>query len=128
VPKRRRRGRGDFYPAVRILEPVLLLLLHRGEAHGYTLLEQLGEFGLSEPDPSVVYRNLRDMEEKGWVVSTWDSEGAQGPPRRVYRLAPLGDELLSRWIEDLQETRATLNYLVEAYDRHIKEGVGEYHG
>ena len=48
--------------AVRFLDPTLLLLLHYGPAHGYTLLERLGEFGLGGFDPSVVYRALRDMD------------------------------------------------------------------
>ena len=79
--RRRTRGRRT----VRMLEPALLLLLHHGPAHGYTLLEQLREFGLGDLNPSAVYRVLRDMEAKEWVTSTWDEEQTQGPPRRVYR-------------------------------------------
>lgn len=45
-----------------MLEPALLLLLHCGDAHVYTLVEQVEEFDLREPDSSVVYRALRDME------------------------------------------------------------------
>jgi hypothetical protein len=73
-----RRGRSRR--AVRMLEPTLLLLLHHTPAHGYTLLERLGEFGLADLNTSVVYRALRDMETKGWVTSTWDEEQTQGPP------------------------------------------------
>lgn len=72
---RRHRGRGKKRHgrrAVRMLEPVLLLLLHRRPAHGYTLLEQTDEFRLGDFDSSMVYRALRDMEEKAWVTSTWD--------------------------------------------------------
>ena len=64
---------------MRFLEPVLLLLLHHSPAHGYTLVERLNEFGLEGRDSSVVYRALRDMEEKGWVTSTWDEERTKGP-------------------------------------------------
>ena len=90
----RGRGKGRGRRAVRMLEPVLLLLLHHGPAHGYTFLEQLGEFGLEGLNPSVVYRTLRDMEERGWVTSTWDDEQTQGPPRRVYSITTQGDEVL----------------------------------
>lgn len=124
---RRWRMRGCSRRAVRFLEPVLLLLLHHEPAHGYTLLEQLEEFGLGDTNPSVVYRALRDMEEKEWVTSTWEEEETQGPPRRVYRLATLGDEVLSWWTKDLQETRAMIDHILKTYQRHMEEGKGEHH-
>jgi PadR family transcriptional regulator PadR len=120
-----RRGRSRR--AVRMLEPALLLLLHHGPAHGYTLMEQLGEFGLGNLNISVVYRALRDMEAKGWVTSTWDEEQTQGPPRRVYRLTSLGDEVLGWWAQDLRETRGMIDHLLGVYSRHMEEGDGEYH-
>jgi PadR family transcriptional regulator PadR len=109
------------------VEPALLLLLHHGPAHGYTLLRQLEEFGLLHLDPSVGYRTLRDMEEKGWVTSAWDEEQAQGPPRRVYSLTALGDEELGRHTQELQQMRATIDRLIQAYHRHMEEGEGEHH-
>jgi DNA-binding PadR family transcriptional regulator len=112
---------------VRILRPVLLLLLHRGEAHGYTLLEDLVEFGLGDLAPSVVYRALRDMEAKDWVDSAWDEEETQGPPRRVYRLTATGDDVLGWWIEDMWETRRMIDYMLGAYAEHMQEGAGEHH-
>ena len=122
-----RGGRGRGRRVVRMLEPVLLLLLHYGPAHGYTFLERLREFGLGDLNPSVVYRALRDMEEKGWVISTWDGEQTQGPPRRVYRLTALGDEVLGRHTQELQEARGMIDRLLGAYSRHMEEGKGEYH-
>ena len=125
--RQRWRWRGCSRRAVRFLEPTLLLLLHHGPAHGYTLLERLGEFGLGGLNPSVVYRALRDMEERGWVTSTWDEERTQGPPRRVYRLATPGDEALALWTKDLKETRQLIDHLLAAYHRHMEEGEGEHH-
>jgi DNA-binding PadR family transcriptional regulator len=112
---------------VRFLEPALLLLLHRGPGHGYTLIDQLTEFNLSDVDPSAVYRVLRDMEDRGWVTSAWEEEQTQGPPRRVYRLAAKGDEVLQWWIEDLQETRDMIDHILGAYAHHMEEGGGEHH-
>lgn len=124
---RRWQRRGCSRRAVRFLEPTLLLLLHHGPAHGYTLLDRLSEFGLESIDPSAVYRALRDMEEKGWITSTWDEEQTQGPPRRVYRLAALGDEVLSWWTQDLQETHRMIEHILGIYARHMEEGEGDYH-
>lgn len=121
---RRRRGRRSRRGA-RLTEPVLLLLLHEGLAHGYALLDQLQEYGLSHVDPSAVYRALRDMEEREWVTSTWDEEKTQGPPRRVYQLTDQGDEALAHWIDDLQETRANINHVLERYGIHMQEHAEE---
>jgi len=128
------RGRGHHWGqrgwsrrAVRFLEPTLLLLLHHGPAHGYTFLEELERFGLGDSDPSVLYRALRDMEEKGWVTSYWEEEDTQGPPRRVYRLTELGNEVLSWWTSDLRETAQIIEHFLDTYKRHMAEGEGEYH-
>lgn len=110
-----------------MLEPMLLLLLHQGAAHGYTFLERLDEFGLAGLNPSVVYRALRDMEERGWVGSTWDEEETQGPPRRVYHITTEGDEALNLWAQDLREARGRIDHLLGLYDRHMAEGEGGHH-
>jgi DNA-binding PadR family transcriptional regulator len=95
--------------------------------HGYTLLERLDGFGLGEVDRSVVYRALRDMEARGWVTSTWDEEQSRGPPRRVYRLTPLGDETLGLWVRDLEETQQMIDHLVQTYRQHMEREDGDYH-
>lgn len=128
----RRRGRGrrrqrGARQLVRMLEPALLLLLHNGPSHGYTLLEQVEEFGPRGQDPSVVYRALRDMEEREWVTSTWDDEQTQGPPRRVYRLTEVGDEVLRQHTQDLHEALGQIDRLLGAYHQHMEEGEGEHH-
>jgi DNA-binding PadR family transcriptional regulator len=105
----------------------MLLLLHYGPAHGYTLIDRLGKFGLEDLHPSVVYRALRDMDEKGWVISSWDVDGTQGPPRRVYRLTASGDNMLGAYIQDLQQTHEQIGNLMNVYARHMAEGEGEHH-
>lgn len=124
---RRWRQRGYSRRAVRILKPTLLLLLHHGPAHGYTLIDQLEEFGLGDVNTSVVYRALRDMEDRGWVASSWEEEQTKGPPRRVYSLTALGDEVLTWWTSDLHETRKMIDYILETYTQHMEEGEGDHH-
>jgi PadR family transcriptional regulator PadR len=121
------RWRGTSRRAVRFVEPTLLLLLHYGPAHGYTLIDQLDEYGLADVDPSAVYRVLRVMEDRGWVASCWQEEQTRGPPRRVYRLTALGDDVLSWWAHDLRETRGMIDHLLTNYRRHMDEGEGEHH-
>jgi DNA-binding PadR family transcriptional regulator len=101
--------------------------LHHTPAHGYTLIESLEEYGLGAMDSGVVYRALRELEERGWVTSAWDAEQAQGPRRRVYRLTTAGDRVLGEWIRDLRQTRKQIEHLVDIYERHMEEGEGEHH-
>lgn len=123
----RGRGRRRGRRAARLMEPVLLLLLHQGLSHGYALLEQLSEYGLNQVDPSAVYRALRTMEEQGMVDSTWDENKTQGPPRRVYRLTARGDEALALWIAELEETQRRIEHVLETYRQHMKEEQGDHH-
>ena len=74
----------------------------------------------------MIYRVLRDMEEKAWVTSTWDEEETQGPARRIYRLTTPGDEVLAAWVQDLEEARRRIDHLWSAYRRHMEEAEGEH--
>jgi DNA-binding PadR family transcriptional regulator len=101
-------------------------LLRRGQAHGYSLLNDLEEFGFQpgQKDPSLIYRALRDMEEDGLVVSEWDPDSL-GPQRRVYGITPDGQQHLRIWIADLRRTRQEINTLIQAYERLETERGGE---
>ena len=116
----RRRGRN-------LLRPTLLFFMHQGPAHGYDLLDRLRSFGISDIDPSLIYRALRDMEEEGYIQSTWDEEKTQGPPRRVYTLTSEGDNILQYHLEDLRTTRGRIDQLLQAYNLHMREGSGQFH-
>lgn len=103
------------------LEPCLLLLVHCDEVHGYELVEGLKAFGFEQNpvDPSTIYRALRDLEERGFVASRWDTSNA-GPARRMYQTTEEGDRYLAAWIEDLRETDRVLHHYLDAYDAHME--------
>jgi poly-beta-hydroxybutyrate-responsive repressor len=105
----------------RFLEPCLLLLLHRDEAHGYDLQEGLKQFGFAENpvDSSTVYRKLRGLENRGFVTSRWDT-GNAGPARRLYQITDEGDRYLAWWVGDLRETDRVLHHFLEMYDLHME--------
>jgi len=114
----------------RFVQPCLLLLLHRGPAHGYSLTEGLTGFGFEEHpvDSSVVYRYLREMEEEGLVASEWDTAASAGPARRVYRITAEGDRALAWWVAGLRETDRVLHGFLQAYNQHMEEQQGDHHG
>jgi len=117
--RNRRRGcggRGCNRRMGQFLDPVLLLLLKEGPAHGYPLLGRLADFGLDFLDPTVVYRALRDMEDQGWVTSNWNEDETQGPPRRVYSLTRLGEGVLSCCGDQIQATRDVIENFLTRYE------------
>jgi DNA-binding PadR family transcriptional regulator len=101
------------------LQPCLLVMLHRGEDHGYNLLNGLDEFGFNpgQKDPSLIYRALRDMEESGLVTSEWDQDKSLGPQRRVYQITPDGETHLTAWVDDLRRTSLEIDALIRAYEQ-----------
>ncbi|MBN1267882.1 MAG: helix-turn-helix transcriptional regulator [Anaerolineales bacterium] len=129
MPGRRGRGQGHGRRGrwAGWLDPVMLLLLHHGPAHGYTLLSQLEPFGLIDVDPSIVYRALRDMEEQGLVTSSWDTRETQGPPRRMYQLTALGDRALQEHIQALAAERNAIDAFLHACEQHMQHGSGAFH-
>lgn len=133
MPQRRRRrggaggARGRRGHIRRFLEPCLLMLLHMGKRHGYELARELIPFGLENVDSSLVYRMLRDMEGAGLVRSEWQSNITAGPARRVYSLTTDGDRGLANWVSDLRATDGVLAHFLKIYEKHMREGTGDYH-
>ena len=114
------RGRGRRRRVMSFLQPCLLVMLHRQQTHGYSLLNGLGEFGfnLDVLDPSLVYRALREMETAGLVGSAW-GEDSLGPQRRVYHLTKAGEQALAQWVADLRKTRQEIEHLLAVYEQGL---------
>lgn len=106
----------------RFLEPCLLLSVHCQEIHGYELVDDLKPFGFEQNpvDTSTIYRFLRDLEDRGFVSSRWDTSNA-GPARRVYQTTEEGERYLAWWVGDLRETDRVLHHFLDTYDAHMEE-------
>jgi PadR family transcriptional regulator PadR len=99
----------------RFIQPCMLLLLHEKPAHGYELMDRLKEFGFEDgADPGLVYRNLRRMEEEGWIKSEWETEGA-GPAKRLYKVTAEGISLIHDWSLHIESSIQRLRYFQERY-------------
>jgi PadR family transcriptional regulator PadR len=105
----------------RFLEPCLLLLVHCSEIHGYELVNELSPFGFERNpvDTSTIYRFLRDLEDRGFVTSRWDTSNA-GPARRVYQTTGEGERYLAMWVDDLRATDLVLHRFLDTYDSHME--------
>ncbi len=95
-------------------QPRLLLELAKKPAHGYELIEHLGQEGSVAPDPGNFYRMLRSLEEDGLVCSSWETPEA-GPARRVYELTDQGLEFLHTWVVTIHQTRQSLDRFLSEY-------------
>ena len=116
-PCRQRRRKGVRL----VLRPSLLLLLAEKETHGYELNEQLSSLGFDSDcfDSSIIYRDLRDMEDIGLIESTWDGKESKGPKRRVYRILEEGKIQLGVWIDNLEVIQEQITQLADRYKKTI---------
>ena len=98
----------------KLIQPAILTVLAQEALHGYRIAERIGEMPMfrgQKPDGSGVYRFLKGMEAKGFVVSTWDTSDS-GPAKKLYELTAAGEECLSRWVETLDEYRRRIGGLL----------------
>lgn len=100
-----------------ILIPAILVILMRKPTYGYSLIEELREFGIdiSIFHPSVIYRMLRMMEIEGLVISSWDIRDV-GPARRVYAITEMGKGFLKDWSINAKENLKIVEKLIKAVE------------
>lgn len=111
---RQQSGQGK---AERYMKPSLLLALREGNArYGYDLLGTIQEYGFlqGKAPPGMVYRHLRQLEEDGFVRSTWQTEDS-GPARRMYEITAEGEDALAGWVEFMEQQAQNLQSFVARY-------------
>jgi poly-beta-hydroxybutyrate-responsive repressor len=103
----------------RFAEPAVLLLLRDRPAHGYELLDQLGDLlGGERVDMGNLYRVLRALEEDGLVSSEWDDR-SPGPAKRIYRLTDAGEAVLAHWVAALRAAEHRISSFLTRYGEEV---------
>jgi len=99
------------------LQACILVLLHKGKSYGYSLAQDLRQFGFDPAriDISIIYRALRGLEMQGFVETAWD-ENSLGPQRRMYEITPQGEAVLSAWMQELHQRKLEIEALESVYD------------
>jgi len=95
--------------------PLLILhLLSKGPEHGYGLMEriELMTGSIMPVNPNTMYPLLRRLEERGFVVGTWEHPDRRS--RRIYRITRAG---LDRYEQIKVRVRPHLDALIEAMVR-----------
>ena len=95
---------------------VLLSVLGRASEplYGYQIAKRLERDGeaLFGGKQSALYPVLRNLDAAGLLASDIEPSVA-GPPRRYYRITPLGREVLAAWIADWTTTRHLVDNLLQ---------------
>lgn len=99
----------------RLTQPSILTVLasHEEPLHGYAIIHEMAQgpmYGGSAPDPTGIYRILKQMENNGMVNSEWDLSES-GPAKRCYTLTDEGRACLRRWIDALACYKASIEEL-----------------
>lgn len=100
----------------RFIEACLLCLLKEEKSYGYSLMENLSQFGFTEDEVniSIIYRKLRTMEGENLVVSSW-SESDYGPNKRIYKITNEGISELDDWVEFLCDRQKRITKIIDKY-------------
>jgi len=109
------RGWSPIAAHHRWLEPFVLMALASGSTHGYAIIGQLTEIGMTDAalDVGQVYRTLRDLEQAGQIASTWAT--GTGPARRDYTITKLGSRALDEWAAVMKERHRLIAEFDAAY-------------
>ena len=106
----------------KLIQPAIMTVLAEGHLHGYRIVERIAEMPIlsgSRPDSTGVYRVLRAMENRGFVVSSWDVS-ATGPAKRSYRLTAAGKRCLAQWVKTLSQYRHAIDQLLVGARQALK--------
>ena len=99
----------------RLTQPSILTVLavHDGPLHGYAIIQEMAQgpmYGGNAPDPTGIYRILKQMENNGLITSAWDTSES-GPAKRCYDMTDEGRRCLRRWIDSLACYSASIQEL-----------------
>ena len=94
-----------------LVELCVMGALRHSEAYGYQLLQELGRVEGLAITESTVYPVLSRLTKEGWV-KVRAAPSPAGPPRRYYRLTPLGkrrlDQMETYWHDIMNSTNTIL--------------------
>lgn len=97
-----------------VLEFCILSIISQGEIYPSDIISKMKEAKLIVVE-GTLYPMLTRLKNAGLLAYTWVESNA-GPPRKYYKLTPLGEELL-------KELRITWDELVAAVNKTAKQNI-----
>lgn len=103
----------------KLIHPAILTILAQENLYGYKIVQRIAEtpmFKGHKPDATGVYRHLKQMENRGLVVSSWELPYT-GPAKRSYMITEAGKECLYVWIKTLKEYRDSIESILKEAEK-----------
>jgi PadR family transcriptional regulator len=94
-----------------VLEFCVLALLKDGERYGFELVRDLSEAESLVTSEGTIYPLLSRLRREELVNTSW-RESDSGPPRRYYRLTPLGHRALLDFSDEWTRFRDAVDRLL----------------
>ena len=112
--------RGDTL--TKFVQPIILCCLAQMPDHGYNLLQKIAHTELwkdTPPDPSGVYRVLRDMQERNLITScvTQDSKASIG--KRMFSITEEGRACMKNWVGTLTQYRRGIDETIGSLQKAL---------
>lgn len=92
-----------------MLEYCILLVLKEERKYTSDIIDRMRQSGLVVVE-GTLYTLLNRLRKEGKLTYEWE-ESPKGPPRKYYRLTPLGTEVLHYMSEAWDEIASTVNSL-----------------
>ncbi len=94
------------------IEYCVLALLAGHEMYGFELVQSLAELDGMVTTEGTIYPLLSRLRKEGSVDTFWQ-ESSSGPPRRYYRITPLGIRSLHMFRDEWKLFRTSVDSLME---------------
>lgn len=94
-----------------MLEYCILLVLKENRRYTSDIIDKMKDSGLVVVE-GTLYTLLNRLRKEGKLTYEWE-ESPKGPPRKYYRLTPIGNDVLDSMSEAWDEIACTVNNLRE---------------
>lgn len=94
-----------------MLEYCILLVLKENRRYTSDIIDKMKDSGLVVVE-GTLYTLLNRLRKEGKLTYEWE-ESPKGPPRKYYRLTPIGNDVLESMSEAWDEIARTVNNLRE---------------
>lgn len=89
-----------------------VLMITRGEAYGYSLVQDLQRVGV-DVEQNTLYPLLRRLETQGLMESVWNT--ADSRPRKYYRVTEMGRATAALLADEWRRQHDVMNHLMEGH-------------
>lgn len=100
------------------LQFLILRVVCETPSYGYEIIKKIDEMshGRHTIKTGTMYTTLRRMENSGLLSSIWE-KNQDAPDKRVYEPTAKGEEFLKKWFENLIESKAIIDSMIEFYNK-----------